>query len=183
MLDQPRLYTVLTLKSQINKWRGKSLPLPNFEAVSGLLDAGLNKGSIDDRKMLVCTPSSLPRPLTLFSSSPLCRPCLRSPREPSQTRLTARRLPFSTATCLIHLQRISATSTPGVNPTARTTTPRIPISVKRERLMHATCSRRPRCHYASSPTLASSSMHSSGEIISSPTRPETLRFSSDLPHL
>lgn len=33
--------------------------MPSFEAVSGMVDAGLNKDSIDDRKMLVSWISSL----------------------------------------------------------------------------------------------------------------------------
>lgn len=52
-------------KNELNRWRGKSPPLPSFEIVSGLVDAGLNKGSIDDRKLLLeaalSTMSSLPK--------------------------------------------------------------------------------------------------------------------------
>ncbi|KIM34230.1 hypothetical protein M408DRAFT_59813 [Serendipita vermifera MAFF 305830] len=52
-------------RHEILKWRGKALPMPSFDAVSGMVDAGLNQGSIDDRKMLLetalSTMSSLPK--------------------------------------------------------------------------------------------------------------------------
>ncbi|CAG8729471.1 12445_t:CDS:2, partial [Acaulospora colombiana] len=52
-------------QSMINKWRGVSVPMPSWDAASGIIDAGLNKGAIDDRKMLLetalTTMSSLPK--------------------------------------------------------------------------------------------------------------------------
>jgi hypothetical protein len=41
------------------KWRGVAMPMPSWDAASGIIDAGLNKGAIDDRKMLVRTTLQL----------------------------------------------------------------------------------------------------------------------------